>query len=824
VTAFVPVHVGELELELEGGVEGLDTPVRGDGGRYERARLLVRSHGVPLGFVNVALEDGRADAEVLRAAVDRELGDAVRAHLDPDEACHATSSSDLPDVSASVVVCTKDPGDSLRVTLESLLAQSVAPTELLVIDNASTTDAAERIVGELPADRVRRVVEPIAGLSRARNRGLAEAHGEIVAFTDDDVRVDSEWLRGLLVGFTRAPRVGCVTGMAPAAELETPAQAFFDERLKWSGVFDQRLFDLGANRPDDRFFPYGAGTFGTGANFALRRSAAVEIGGFDEALGMGTPAETGEDLDFFLRIIQAGWTLAYEPCAIGWHCHRRDKAALRRQMYTYGVGLSAYAFKHARRPRHAMRIAARLPAALLRLSRDAGGAEREGHMTGAAASELRGLLAGPAQYARARRELRGRAAVAGLSGLDGFVPVHVGEVEMSRPVEGVDAPARYERARLLVRCHGVPLGFVTVGLEDGRADGEAVRAAVDGELGDAVRAHLEADEREGPAAAGPPDTSASVVVCTRDPGESLRVTLQSLLAQEVAPIEVIVADNGSTTDAAERIVDAIDDGRVRLVTEPIPGLSRARNRVLAEARGEIVAFTDDDVRVDAGWLRNLLLGFSRAPRVGCVTGVVAAAELETPAQAFLDERLSWSAAFEPRLYDLGPNRPDDLFFPYSAGAFGTGANHAVRRSVAMELGGYDEALGPGTIAPAGEELDFFLRLIQAGWTLAYEPGAVVWHDHRRDMAALRRQMYTYGVGLSAYAFKHARRPRAALEIAFRTPPALARLSRDAFRAERSARTAGLMAAELRGLLRGPSRYLRARRELRGRPSFVRADT
>ena len=407
MTAFVPVHVGEVELE--GGVEGLDTPVRGDGGRYRRSRVLVRLHGVPIGLVSVELEDGRADGETVRAAVDRELGDVVRAHQEADEriGCGAVGPFGGLDVPASVVVCTKDPGESLQETLESLLAQSVAPTEILVVDNASTTDAAERIVREVGGDRVRRLVEPIAGLSRARNRALAEAGGEIVAFTDDDVRVDAGWLRGLLVGFTRAPRVACVTGIVPSAELETPAQAFFDARVYWSDRFDPRLFDLGANRPDDRFFPYAAGQFGTGANFALRRSTAVEIGGFDEAFGVGTPTAGAEDLDFFLRIIQAGWTLAYEPQAIAWHYHRRDNAALRRQMYTYGVALSAYAFKHALRPRAAMELAACAPATIVRLARRGQAAERtSGQTPGITAAELRGMFVGPLRYVRSRRRLR----------------------------------------------------------------------------------------------------------------------------------------------------------------------------------------------------------------------------------------------------------------------------------------------------------------------------------------------------------------------------------------------------------------------------------
>jgi GT2 family glycosyltransferase len=268
------------------------------------------------------------------------------------------------------------------------------------------------MVGALDSPLLRRVEEPIAGLSRARNRGLVEARTQLVAFTDDDVRLDAGWVRGMTRGFTRAPRVGCVTGIVATAELETPAQAFFDARVHWAEGMHPRLFDLGPNRPDDPFFPYAAGTFGTGASMALDRRAVAEIGLFDEALGMGTPAENGEDLDMFLRVIAGGWTLAYEPAAIAWHSHRRDRAQLRRQMYTYGVGLSAYAFKHACRPRRGADMARRAPAALVRLARDALAAERVDSGTrGIAGVELRGLVGGPAGYIRGRRRLRRRDAV-----------------------------------------------------------------------------------------------------------------------------------------------------------------------------------------------------------------------------------------------------------------------------------------------------------------------------------------------------------------------------------------------------------------------------
>ena len=123
--------------------------------------------------------------------------------------------------------------------------------------------------------------------------------------------------------------------------------------------------------------------------------------------GWGRPAENGDDIDFFLRVIQAGWTLAYEPSAIAWHHHRRDMDGLRRQMYTYGVGLSAYAFKHARRPRVAADLALRVPAAVVRLFRRGRAAEHTAVETpGLTGAELRGMVVGPLRYTRSVRSLR----------------------------------------------------------------------------------------------------------------------------------------------------------------------------------------------------------------------------------------------------------------------------------------------------------------------------------------------------------------------------------------------------------------------------------
>ncbi len=311
--------------------------------------------------------------------------------------------------------------------------------------------------------------------------------------------------------------------------------------------------------------------------------------------------------------------------------------------------------------------------------------------------------------------------------------------------------------------------------------------------------------------------SISVVVCTRDRPDSLRKTLNSVLAAECDDFEVVVVDNAPATDGTCRVVDELNDPRLRYVCEPLPGLSRARNRALAEARGEIVAFTDDDVVVDPGWLSALAGGFRHSRRVACVTGLVVAAELETAAQAYFEAKVKWSASLRPRLFDLDTHRGATVMFPYAAGELGAGANFAVRRGALASIGLFDEALGAGSPAEGGEDLDFFARVVLAGWTVAFEPAAIVWHEHRRDTDSLRRQMHGYGAGLSAYAFKHLVFGRAASHAARVVAGPHGRPPRNARRRPIVTPMAGMRLAELRGFAYGPWGYLRGRYAARRRP-------
>lgn len=352
------VWIGMLDVAVLEGLpeDGMLALQRGDW--YETARFLVRDGGAVLGFVDLPLDAGHAAAAALRTAIQQ-----------LPRRRPSRPSGVLPSV--SVVICTRDRASSLRTALESVVVLDYPSVEIVVVDNASSTSETRDLVVERYADRVRLVIEPVPGLARARNAGLAAATGDLVAFTDDDVVVDAGWLRGLVQGFSVGD-VGCVTGLVPSGELVTPLQAYFDDRVKWSRNTAGRTYRLADPPRDLPLFPFSVGEFGTGANFAVRRSVAQGLDGFDPVFGVGTRTAGGEDLDFFTRVLLAGHALVVEPDAVVWHRHRRELSGLRKQTRGYGVGLGAWLTKIALQPRTlsmALRRAPRAIALLLRKRR-----------------------------------------------------------------------------------------------------------------------------------------------------------------------------------------------------------------------------------------------------------------------------------------------------------------------------------------------------------------------------------------------------------------------------------------------------------------------
>ncbi|MET9370329.1 glycosyltransferase [Streptomyces griseoflavus] len=242
----------------------------------------------------------------------------------------------------------------------------------------------------------------------------------------------------------------------------------------------------------------------------------------------------------------------------------------------------------------------------------------------------------------------------------------------------------------------------------------------------------------------------SVVVATRERAGQLARALDSLLAQEHPRFEIVVVDNAPATGATRELVRRAYGERVRYVREPVPGLAAAHNTGLAAARGEVIAFTDDDVVADPRWLTELTAPFAADPRLGCATGLILPARLRTPAQVLLESHGGFAKGFAPTTYDPRDPPRDEPLFPFTAGRFGSGANMAFRTEVLRAVGGFDPATGAGTPARGGDDLYGFVRVLTRGHRLHYTPYALVWHHHRETWADLEAQAYGYGAGLTAY--------------------------------------------------------------------------
>lgn len=414
----------------------------------------------------------------------------------------------------------------------------------------------------------------------------------------------------------------------------------------------------------------------------------------------------------------------------------------------------------------------------------------------------------------------------------GTRPIYVGDMELSAPARvgsvGPQTHVGYELGRILVRLHGMPLGFIELSLPDGQVDPARVRREAYRQLGGSIDRHLKRDglpvtEKVAPEAAAErvicrdaAETSwhepLSVVVCSRDRPAQLGMCLKPLRQLRYDAFEVVVVDNAPSDDEpAEQFRNVVgDDSRFRYVMEPRPGLSRARNRGLAEAAFAHVAFTDDDVLVDPLWLDGVARGFSRDRKAGCVTGLVPSAQLDTPFQRYFDQRVWWSSRVEPHVYDLIERTRESRLFPFDAGRIGTGANFAVDRELIERIGGFDLALGAGSPTRGGEDLDAFVRVLRAGRSIVYEPSAIVWHLHRAVFEELRRQLYGFGMGLSAYISKYLADPATRWELLRRIPPAVLHMLSLWGRAERGSNSS-LILAEARGMMAGPFAYRRARR-------------
>ncbi|MGH3301309.1 MAG: glycosyltransferase family 2 protein [Streptosporangiaceae bacterium] len=428
-------------------------------------------------------------------------------------------------------------------------------------------------------------------------------------------------------------------------------------------------------------------------------------------------------------------------------------------------------------------------------------------------------------------------------------PITVAELELAEPVSVTEPVARYAddegcpapaaAALVLVRVHGRPMGSVLVETVDGRVDPQRCAEQAWASLRPAIVSHLGADglppvpplasaDGKPPLCAKRPASAVpiSVVVATRERPRLLAACLDSLAAVDYPEFEVVVVDNDPVGGETAQLVHSRAGRGVRYVVESRRGLAAAHNRGLAVAAGSIVAFTDDDVLVDPGWLWAISKAMGADPATACVTGLIMPAELATEAQLMLELHGNFGKGFESRTFNLWAGRPDDPLFPFTVGKLGSGANMAFDKDALGAVGGFDTAIGAGTVARGGDDLAALFSILAAGYTLAYEPAALVWHRHHRDLGSLTKQAYGYGVGLGAYlASALTQHPRMIGGALSRLPAGLRyALRSDSPRNQHSADVwpQELVRLERRGMAFGPVAYAVSRWRTRGVPRLQKA--
>ena len=206
----------------------------------------------------------------------------------------------------------------------------------------------------------------------------------------------------------------------------------------------------------------------------------------------------------------------------------------------------------------------------------------------------------------------------------------------------------------------------------------------------------------------------SAVVCTRNRGDRIKATIESILANEHSNFELLIVDQ-STNDLTETAVKPfLSDCRLRYMRSDTIGLGLARQIGITQVNSEIVAYTDDDCIVPTNWLSVIQKVFEANPRVAVTFCNV----FPTPHNS----NVGFIPTYERHNDKLVRNMWD------KCSARGMGAGLAVRRETILKLGGFDVHLGPGTLFSACEDGDIAVRALLKGWWVYETAQVAVLHD------------------------------------------------------------------------------------------------
>jgi GT2 family glycosyltransferase len=251
---------------------------------------------------------------------------------------HRQTTLTLPDLSASIILATKDRPQDLSRALHHLRDHKTqVPHEIIVADNNPASGLTAPVVSQFPG--VVYVSERRPGSSYARNAGALAARGDIVVLTDDDVLVGENWLDQMIAPFA-GPEVGAVMGLVLPYEFSTPSQYFFEESGGLGLGYKPARF--GREFFSTETFPSVA-RLGNGSSAAFRATTYADpnIGPLEDALASGTYARGGGDVYQFYRVLAGGMVTVYNPKAYVFHKHRTTMAQLRQQLVNFNCGYAA---------------------------------------------------------------------------------------------------------------------------------------------------------------------------------------------------------------------------------------------------------------------------------------------------------------------------------------------------------------------------------------------------------------------------------------------------------------------------------------------------
>jgi glycosyltransferase involved in cell wall biosynthesis len=243
------------------------------------------------------------------------------------------SSSVAARLLVSVVLPTRNRHAHALACAQTILANQ-GFIELLVIDQSDGTETRDALAG-ITDERLRYQSTDTRGVTAARNLGIDLARGDIVAFTDDDCRVEPNWVETMTAVFEADPEVAVMCG-----------RVHVPEELREKGFAES--FEPEIREWKDRYPPFGR-DWGITANLALRRDITSRVGKFDPMLGAGAPLRSGGEPDLLFRVLRAGMKIVNaRECSVEHLGVRAHGEESQRLMRGYGKGTGAALFKHVR--------------------------------------------------------------------------------------------------------------------------------------------------------------------------------------------------------------------------------------------------------------------------------------------------------------------------------------------------------------------------------------------------------------------------------------------------------------------------------------------